>query len=550
MARVLWDPSEAAYTDETIATNNGWTSSSVNFLTSIGPNPRKDPSGNGGLILIRGYTSFNARDALRSPALDTPLNHYFIHIAAACQGSGTVNRIEARNSGGSMILRLSANGSTSLWTLSDASGTLATTSKTPGANTWNHIVIEAYHDAVSGFVKVWIDNVLEVDYTGATTAGPATYFAINGDDDPYWDDWCVDSITLRYDGGGGTFAPVAGDDITDGTTGAVATITAVDGDATSGVLTLENWNSTAFGNNNTITEDGTSTTAAVDAPNSDFLSGFEPNSTKPANEYILAVYPDGAGSFSQLRSVNSVDGSQATGTLTSTATPSDGDTVTIGSQTYTYKTTLSTGPTVPDEVLIGASQALAMENLRRAINGDGVEGTDYSTGTSTNADVTASDTATTVVATSIFYGTSENSIATTETGANLSWGNATLTGGTGVNYEAVDDLLINAATYNQASAAGDKDTYTHDVVSRLSSTTSRITAVASFAYARSSGGGIDGGQLVLYDGSTEYTSPRETLSLSSGTVQYTWVTRPDNDEGWTLSSLSSVFTEIGIKFVV
>ncbi len=60
----------------------------------------------------------------------------------------------------------------------------------------------------------------------------------------------------------------------------------------------------------------------------------------------------------------------ATGVLTSTGTaPSDGDTVTVGSTTYTFRTTLSTSPRTRNEVLIGVSAAVALDNLKLAING-------------------------------------------------------------------------------------------------------------------------------------------------------------------------------------
>lgn len=117
----------------------------------------------------------------------------------------------------------------------------------------------------------------------------------------------------------------------------------------------------------------------------------------------------------------------ASSTLTSTAIPNNNDTVTIGSQTYTFQTTLTDSA---DNVAIGGSQAQAMENLRRAINDDGVEGTNYGTGTTANTEVTATDTATTVVATAIEKGSHKNSVATTETSSVMSWDGATLGSGT------------------------------------------------------------------------------------------------------------------------
>lgn len=119
---------------------------------------------------------------------------------------------------------------------------------------------------------------------------------------------------------------------------------------------------------------------------------------------------------------------QATGTFTSAGAFSDGETVTIGGQTYTFKS-----PFVNAANNIDASGTTAQthENLRRAINGDGVAGTNYGTGTAVNTSVTAADTASTNVLTAILGGTVGNAIATTETCANASFGGATLSGGAG-----------------------------------------------------------------------------------------------------------------------
>lgn len=552
MARILTDPSEPAHNNINITLTGGWTTVVGFYTTSFGgQTPRKDLNGKGGQVFIVGYGSFNARDTLRSPTgYFTPVNHYFVQCAVSPQASGTVMYVDVRNSGGSNILRVQSNGGGQPWFLTNGVSTLATSSINAITKTWQVIEIEAWHDG-SGFAKVWIDGVLAIDYSGAMTAGPAAFFAIGGDDDPFFDDWLVNNITLRYDGGGGTFAPSPGDTVTDGTTGAVATVTAVIGTTTAGYLIVENWNEIAFGDNNTITESGTATTALVDAPSSKFVNGFEPNSGRVRNQFVIAARATGIGTFSELRSINSVDGTQATGTLTASGTPSDGDTVTINgyaSQTYTFRTVLSAGPTIPDEVLIGGSAAQAIENLRRAINADGTEGTNYSVGTAVNVDITATDNGAGVLtATSIFYGTAMNSIATTETSANLSWGGATLAGGTGENYEAINDNVVNTATYNQADTANEEDTYPNDSASKIPAD-ANVTCVQGFAYARSSITGIDGLKLSLYDGTTIYYSDRLSLSSSYGQVEFTWNTRPDNDDGWDRSAIIAL--ENGVQFVV
>ena len=117
----------------------------------------------------------------------------------------------------------------------------------------------------------------------------------------------------------------------------------------------------------------------------------------------------------------------ATGTLTSTGVFADGETVVIGSRTYTMQ---SPFVDAADNIDASGTTAQTHENLRRAINGDGVAGTNYGTGTVAHADVTAADTATTNVITAK-GGTYGNTLATTETGTNMSFGGATLSGGSG-----------------------------------------------------------------------------------------------------------------------
>jgi len=144
------------------------------------------------------------------------------------------------------------------------------------------------------------------------------------------------------------------------------------------------------------------------------------------------------------------EGVRATGVLTSSAAPADTNTVTIGTTVYTFKTALSAGPTVAYEVLIGASEATSLDNLAAAINGGAGIGTTYSTGTAAHPDVTAvSNGVHTVTVTAKVGGTAGNSIATTETHANATWGAATLTGGlAGADTIAVK---IGSETYKTAA---------------------------------------------------------------------------------------------------
>lgn len=124
--------------------------------------------------------------------------------------------------------------------------------------------------------------------------------------------------------------------------------------------------------------------------------------------------------------VTALTGVKATGLLTSDATaPSDGDTVTIQGLQYTYKTTL-TGAAF--EVLIGVSAAVALDNLKIAINdAGGTEGTEYGVGTYAHPYVTATtNTDTTQVVEARQYGLKGNTFTISENSTHLAWGAGTM----------------------------------------------------------------------------------------------------------------------------
>lgn len=119
---------------------------------------------------------------------------------------------------------------------------------------------------------------------------------------------------------------------------------------------------------------------------------------------------------------------KATGILTLTANPANAETVTIGAQTYTFNTVLGAA----NSILIGADANASLTNLTDAINGGDGAGTRYGTGTATNVDVTAENATPAtnqMTVTAILGGSADNSVATTETLVNGSWGGATLSGG-------------------------------------------------------------------------------------------------------------------------
>jgi hypothetical protein len=187
------------------------------------------------------------------------------------------------------------------------------------------------------------------------------------------------------------------------------------------------------------------------APRVGFVKGAGYEHLFIADSLLLNYYGGGTHATGVLTDDG---GTAATGTLTGDGTVvSDTETVTIGLKVYTFQTTLTN---VDGHVKIVAGNAAAtLTNLFHAINATGgVPGTDYALATTANTLVTATNpTATTVVATAIAKGTVGNAIATTETSTHLSWGAATLAGGTQAVYTAA--VLDIGGTYYSWNAVVD-----------------------------------------------------------------------------------------------
>ncbi len=122
-----------------------------------------------------------------------------------------------------------------------------------------------------------------------------------------------------------------------------------------------------------------------------------------------------------------VNGEFAAGTLEFTAAPTDGETVTIGAKIYTWRTTLGAPA---NEVKIEATAEDCIDSLSAAVAAGSGSGTLFSAATTPNADVyPLSTTSTALSVEAIVSGAAGNSIATTNTMANASWGASTLTDG-------------------------------------------------------------------------------------------------------------------------
>lgn len=137
------------------------------------------------------------------------------------------------------------------------------------------------------------------------------------------------------------------------------------------------------------------------------------------------------------------------------AVTSDDALITIGTRIYTAVLELSetSGATaVADQILWVTSEAVFLDNVKKAINETGIAGTDYSTGTYINEDVTATtNTNTEQTFVSKLIGSANNSIAVDTTLANYAFAASTLTGGTG----ATGRVLFDTITFSVAATTGE-----------------------------------------------------------------------------------------------
>lgn len=129
-------------------------------------------------------------------------------------------------------------------------------------------------------------------------------------------------------------------------------------------------------------------------------------------------------------------GTHASGVLTGTANVLEGDEVQIGTTHFRWSATIVNGDgtaTTPWIIALGVDLATSLANLVAAISFTGTAGTTYSGNLAgQNGDVTAVSDTTTLTATAITdlaAGNLIDTLVTTDGGAVLSWGSATLTGG-------------------------------------------------------------------------------------------------------------------------
>jgi hypothetical protein len=185
----------------------------------------------------------------------------------------------------------------------------------------------------------------------------------------------------------------------------------------------------------------------------------------------------------------------------------DAATVTIGSTVYRFVTT----PTVAYDVVIGASAAASLDNLKSAINKATGEGTAYGTGTVAHPSVVAIDnTDTTQKIVARIPGTAANTVATTESSANLVWAASTLGGGTGDSNPGVAPETVTIGTR------------VYSFVDVLSETNGAAAIVDQVLFGATSADALDNLKLALNHGATEGTN------YSTGTVVHASVEATTN----------------------
>ena len=209
---------------------------------------------------------------------------------------------------------------------------------------------------------------------------------------------------------------------------------------------------------------------------------------------------------------------RATATLTSDATaPSDDDTVTIGDTVYTFKTALTTDPAaVPYEVLIGISAAVALDNLKSAINGTSGAGTTYGTGTAAHTQVTAETNTNTTQEIQGIAALDGADVDLAEASSHLSWSGAHMSGGDvpgavliGISAAVALDNLKSAinATAGEGTTYGTGTTAHSTVTATTNANTTQIVEAAT--------AGVAGNDIAVSEASSHLSWGASTLGGGS-----------------------------------
>ncbi len=190
----------------------------------------------------------------------------------------------------------------------------------------------------------------------------------------------------------------------------------------------------------TINEAPISVTGASHLYTVQSTAGFFAGSLLFAAGFSLAAN----NGLKRVTAVSAAVAAQNTLTQSTTYTIADGETVTIGTQVYTFKTVIT--DTTPNQVLIDATgsspETNSFANLAAAINGSAGAGSLYSGATVPNVDVTAVASTHAIVATAKNTGTTPNAVATTTTLVHGAWAETTLGGAMATTIGATGTITV------------------------------------------------------------------------------------------------------------
>lgn len=134
------------------------------------------------------------------------------------------------------------------------------------------------------------------------------------------------------------------------------------------------------------------------------------------------------------------------------AVTTDASQFTIGNRTYTAVLTLAESiglSAVADQILWVTSEAVFLDNIKKAVNGSGIAGTDYSTGTIPHEQVVATTNTNTVQTfVSRLLGTVGNGYATTDTMGNYAFTSTVMASGAGATGKTLLSTYTPATTAN------------------------------------------------------------------------------------------------------
>ncbi|MFY9646522.1 MAG: flagellin [Terriglobales bacterium] len=369
--------------------------------------------------------------------------------------TGAANQVLIGGSTAQTILNLQAavNASSGGAGVAYGAGTVANASAYAGAATGTTLVIDANVNGTAG-------NSI------ATTAGGATGHATFG-----------------------------GADLTGGVAGATVSI----GSQTYTFVSALSHTETA--NEVVASSEATGLTNLAAAVNGSGGAGYSANTT--ANTQVTAGTPTGttlvftadtagtSGNFittgatgAATGTFSSVDftGGTAAGTAPSAVA---GDTVTVGTQTYSFVSALGSPSTGAVQVLVGSTDADSLQNLANAINGGSGAGVNYAYGTGATANTSATAVAGqnaaglgTISLTSLTKGTIGNSVAvaTTGSGANTFSGATFLAGG---ESGSVNDLLTQSDAQSALTLINNAVATIAELRGNIGATVNRLQAASN-----------------------------------------------------------------------